>query len=609
MAITQEFIKKLQETTNQKFWENPPEKATFQDVLDQYAIYYHSLKSAQSREELSAIFWDQVKAAGTPIIEERSDGKCEVYFFFPKNAISDSKVKGYDVFLMSVPSFNKLDTNKLGEKPYLIKDEKGGYKIWGYKEGIWQVTDISELEIPIQWEPNQTIFVSDTDPIFDTLKKGHTQVKKDTKKDLYLQGDFHGYGSTDGRKRLLELSDTGIMWHKDRMSKDALVAYSFIQVEPNHRGKKPVPERSPFFNKDEGFIPHSTKTNFPEIPQEALIDENSTHSSLYPGTDSPEKIFQKIFRANPENSHIQSKPIDWPSLLSTQTPSNERHFVYHTTLYSDQAGDLHHSEAKVTKEYLDDLHNGYQLSLLAVPSFNTVDTNKLSEKPYLIKDEEKSQYKIWGYKEGTWQLTDVELSDKDISKIPPKWEKNQTMWVSSEDAIFDTLRKGHTHDLYYANFTRNIQLFKPASGKIDDIVVINDGIPYLITGILDHFEKMVNEKTLSPNTAFVFIGTLPGLKTTLSSKAAEAFDKDPSANLPGMGERLIDYKHGIDQYIDFIANKLFPQLKDEKISVPDDPKHRVMIGSSLSGTASIYICLKRPDLFGAVIVQSLSVRL
>jgi hypothetical protein len=29
--------------------------------------------------------------------------------------------KGHDLSLMSVPSFNKLDTNKLGEKPYLIE--------------------------------------------------------------------------------------------------------------------------------------------------------------------------------------------------------------------------------------------------------------------------------------------------------------------------------------------------------------------------------------------------------------------------------------------------------------------------------------------------------
>ncbi len=81
--------------------------------------------------------------------------------------------KGYDLFLMVVPSFNKLDTNKLGEKPYLIKDDAGRYKMWGCREGTWQLTDIDNLEIPFKWEPGQTVFVSSRDAIFDTLKKGH----------------------------------------------------------------------------------------------------------------------------------------------------------------------------------------------------------------------------------------------------------------------------------------------------------------------------------------------------------------------------------------------------------------------------------------------------
>ena len=324
-----------------------------------------------------------------------------------------------------------------------------------------------------------------------------------TKKDLYLQGDFHGYGSTDGRQRLLELPGTGIMWHKDSILKEAIIVYRYIQVEPSHRGKKPVPELPPFFNDDKEFVPLSTNTAiFPDIPQSECRDEYSTHTSPYPGFDSSGKIVR--VSADSEHAHIPGKPINWPSLLSIETPSNTRHFSYHATLYSDKAGDLLRSDAPITDQYHDDLY----------------------------------------------------YSDQANSP--------------------------------YANFTRAIQVFKPASGKIDNIIVVNDGIPSLITGLMDHFEKMVAEKKLSPNTAFVFINTLPGLKTTLSQEAAEAFNKDPSKDLPGMGVRLIDYKHGIDQYTDFIANKLFPQLKKE-ISVPDDPCHRIMIGSSLSGTASVYI--------------------
>ena len=122
-----DFLKKLQDATNQKLWDSPSKEPTFEDILKQYAAYYQGLKSDKQKEELSIFFWDQIKDIGTPIIEQRKDGKCDVYFLFPKDDLSES------------------------------------------------------------------------------------QEKKGTKKDLYLQGDFHGYGSTDGRQILSELRDTGIM--------------------------------------------------------------------------------------------------------------------------------------------------------------------------------------------------------------------------------------------------------------------------------------------------------------------------------------------------------------------------------------------------------------
>lgn len=516
MSQIQVFIEGLQKATGNtlwpiKFWGNYPENDvhTFQDALAKYAEYYSALNPAQ-KKAMSIIFWAQIEAMGTPIIEDSlgSDGECAVYFLFPK----------------------------------------------------------------------------------DKLVEG---------KELYLQGDFHGYGSTDGTQVLTELSDTGIMLRADNMPVDAIVVYSYIQVEPRYGGKKPAPERAPFFN--EAFAPTSSKSvNFPEIRQIPYKDEYSKHISPYPGFDNSECAFRVSAESN--QAHISGKPVDWPSLLSTEAPSHSGHFLYHATLYSDQAGDLHRSEAQVTEKYNDDLFysNGYHLSLKVVPSFDALDTNKLGETPYLIKDEVTGSYKIWGCHEGAWQLTNI-----DSKAVPPEWEQKQSVFVSVTDAMFNTLKQGHTPYLPYASFTRGIHVFKSASGQVDDIIVINDGIPYLIAGILDHFEKMVHENQLSPHTALVFVNTLPGLKKTLfeGSDEAKAFDQDPSVNLDGMGERLIDYKHGIDQYIDFIANKLFPQLKNE-INVPEDPGHRVMIGASLSGTASVYIGSKHPELFGAVIAQS-----
>ena len=108
---------------------------------------------------------------------------------------------------------------------------------------------------------------------------------------------------------------------------------------------------------------------------------------------------------------------------------------------------------------------------------------------------------------------------------------------------------------------------------------------------------MVEEGALSPNTAFVFVMPLPGLKQTMEIN-------DPKANLPGMGERTIEYEHGIDEYAHFLGDKLLPYLNNLGIEVPTEPENRVMIGSSLSGTAGVYIGSKFPGLIGSVIAQS-----
>ncbi|KTD22220.1 SdhA, GRIP coiled-coil protein GCC185 [Legionella lansingensis] len=82
----------------------------------------------------------------------------------------------YDLSLMSITSFDKLDTSKLDKKPYLIKDDQGKYQIWGYKENKWQLTDIGDLEIDFAWKEGQTVFISPKDEIYSTLKKAHTRL-------------------------------------------------------------------------------------------------------------------------------------------------------------------------------------------------------------------------------------------------------------------------------------------------------------------------------------------------------------------------------------------------------------------------------------------------
>ncbi len=58
--------------------------------------------------------------------------------------------------------------------------------------------------------------------------------------DLYLQGDFHGYDTTDARSRVSEWSDTGVMLHRDTMPRDAILTYRYIQLAPSLRGKTPT---------------------------------------------------------------------------------------------------------------------------------------------------------------------------------------------------------------------------------------------------------------------------------------------------------------------------------------------------------------------------------
>ena len=481
MSQIEVFIKGLQKATGNKlwpvkFWESYPEKDTytFQDALDKYAEYYSALNPAQ-KKAMSVIFWAQIEAIGTPVIEDslKLDGECEVYFLFPKDNLSQST-----------------------EEP-------------------------------------------------------------EYKKDLYLQGDFHGYDTTDGRQRVEELSETGIMLHQDTMPRDAMITYRYIQLEPSLKGKTPtehhgseIIENLPvtFFPEEDTsfdflkrviteFIqfswnfaealqpqPPEEPTRLDVIPPQTknasdkfwgsdsrLFDDYGTHRPPFFGIGSSERIFR--VHANPELSHLLGEEVNWPSLLSEPNLGDPaKRFIYHDTLYSDLEGELKHCEAPVTNQYAGYTH-----------------------------------------------------SDLDASP--------------------------------YSQFTRAIHVFKPTSNTIDNIVVVNDGMPYLSMGSMEYFEQMVAEGKLSPNTAFVFVTPLPGLAKTMSAD-------DPKASMPGMGSRTIEYEHGVDQYADFIADKLLPGLEAETFRLPRDPSSRVMVGSSLSGTAGVYIASKRPDLFGSVIAQS-----
>lgn len=69
----------------------------------------------------------------------------------------------------------------------------------------------------------------------------------DNGKDLYLQGDFHGYGSTLDSQRLQRKGETDILYCENSISKNALVTYQYVEVADNpdhpvYRNKMPNDE-------------------------------------------------------------------------------------------------------------------------------------------------------------------------------------------------------------------------------------------------------------------------------------------------------------------------------------------------------------------------------
>ena len=363
--------------------------------------------------------------------------------------------------------------------------------------------------------------------LLDKTQLAGSEENPGAKKDLYLQGDFHGYDSTEDRSRVTELSGSGIMLKQSKMPTDAIVTYRYVQLEPSLRGKSPEehhgsevipPMPESFFRPEQGnqttatTIPVGTPNASQKFWGEAtqIVDENTRHRPHYFEQPGAERIFR--VNSEPKRAHLLGEAVNWSGLLSRPQGSPQRHFNFQHTLYSKVTGDIQEADNQ---------------------------THRADAGP------------------------------------------NELFSESGQ----------------YSDCTRAIHVFTPSSGKIDNLVIVNDGLAYLSMGAMDKYNQMVEEGALSPNTAFVFVMPLPGLKQTMEIN-------DPKANLPGMGERTIEYEHGIDEYAHFLGDKLLPYLNNLGIEVPTEPENRVMIVSSLSGTAGVYIGSKFPGLIGSVIAQS-----
>jgi enterochelin esterase-like enzyme len=140
--------------------------------------------------------------------------------------------------------------------------------------------------------------------------------------------------------------------------------------------------------------------------------------------------------------------------------------------------------------------------------------------------------------------------------------------------------------------TRSVSVFQSGEGDIENLIIIHDGVSYMGTGTIERIDALIEEEKIPQNTAIICISQLPGLIEKYKKQSSEEFDNatDP---------RAIEYGTRIDDYITFIDQTL-SQLGYDYVPA----KNRMLIGASMSGTASVYMVLKHKDKFGNAIAQA-----
>lgn len=107
---TQEFLTSLQNFTQQRFWEAPPENPTWEEIFNQYAVYSQQLGSDEKHLPLSDFFWQKIKECGTPLISKRPDGTDDVIFLY------QSAEPNVQISLESPDLYDRLLDHDTGKK-------------------------------------------------------------------------------------------------------------------------------------------------------------------------------------------------------------------------------------------------------------------------------------------------------------------------------------------------------------------------------------------------------------------------------------------------------------------------------------------------------------
>ncbi len=157
-------------------------------------------------------------------------------------------------------------------------------------------------------------------PLIEVNNDGSAQVyflyrkQKENGKDLYIQGDFHGYGSTLSSQLLNRVGNTDVMCCITPMKKElenALITYHFVEVPPKHRD-----QRADYFYKEHPEFKEVVDTNW-------LPDPHSKHSKAF---DKRENQFC-VNAGNDMTRWCTPEFHEWPTLTEIQNDPRLTHWV------------------------------------------------------------------------------------------------------------------------------------------------------------------------------------------------------------------------------------------------------------------------------------------
>ncbi|MCS5711498.1 alpha/beta hydrolase-fold protein [Candidatus Berkiella aquae] len=387
--------------------------------------------------------------------------------------------------------------------------------------------DSEEKQLLLQslfWEQVKTVGTPIIEDIPDNKSKVYFLYSKDKvknsseepgkKRDLYLQGDFHGYGSTlKDEQSLGQLAGTDILFRSDTMDKEALVTYYFVQLEPSLGDKPATHFYGDIAYQPPSFFPVTLKEPPSDMPASKSKEEIAMVSNLFWGEDSVVvDEYCKFHKSYDQNS----------GFFCADSKKSVADLGFPIRMKGDNAFFDNFFASKVKS------------ASLALASAN----NKVIDYPENREDLDKC--------------------------------------------------------------SRSILLFAPEDKKaIENVVIIYDGRFYQLGNTQERLENVFEQ-----NTAVIYVNPEKGIEEE-AKRSGVQFDVTDS--LPGMNERTVDLKHRVDEYAQFIHEELLPELVKRGFAIPDDPNKRVLVGSSLAGTASIYMGMKYPAWFGKVVAQSPSI--